>query len=139
MKFYLYILFFITVFVNCIGEPYSESFIKNETDNDVILIIRYDPKITNPSFSIKFWLNSFADNITCIKIKTDTLNYTGEYLLKSKGSVSVGGGMTAVPETSFNYLQIRKKTDTITYNSNEEIAIAFTKDKADFYHELTIK
>ena len=127
-----------TVLTSC--DYFSEGYIKNDTNKDVIIIAQLDTSITRHYWvSVTRFLNSYANDTSCIKLGMDTTNFMAIYLLKSNSSIETDGGNDKYCTTKFRYLQIRKHDDTITYYSNEEIAKAFTFDKEPCYHELTIK
>ena len=135
-----YSLFLIFGLTNCIGESFSDSYIRNDTDEDIKLIVKLDTSLTKHyGLSVAQFLDTYADDSACFKLSSNPKTFIGEYLLKSKTAVQVDGGMGSNPKTKFNFLQIIRRTDTTTYYSNKEIERAFTKDKARFYHELTVK
>lgn len=131
------ILIFLTGCVMCYD---NKSFIKNETDSAVTLIIQLDTSITRQYsyHSNKYFLLSYSNDSTCKKLFIDTINNIGIYKLNSGAAISVNGG-TKEPYTKFKYLEIRSNKDTVRYLNNISIQKAFTADLKPNYHELTIK
>lgn len=128
---------FLFLMTSC--DKFCESYIENATGSDVIMIAKLDTNITRhyAVSNIEF-LNSFANDSTSLILRIDTMNLIGVYRLKNKAIIQLDGGLHDRPSTKFNYLQIRTKTDTLTYYSNLEIEKAYG-EITNSYDTLTIK
>ena len=132
---------FTIAFIYCLllvaCDPYNASFISNQTNNDIIFIMKLNStKLKGYSASKKDFLS--LDDSTVSIISIDTVSLTGTYKLKSKSSLLVESSNNVSPIYKFNYLEIINGSDTTVYSSQEEIENAFKHIKGSRY-ELIIK
>ena len=119
--------FFLFLMTSC--EKFCDSYIENATGSDILMITKLDTNITKHyAVSSTDFLKSFANDSTSILLRLDTLNLIGIYRLKNKAVIQLDGGLGDHPSSKFSYLQIRTKTDTLTYYSNLEIEEAYRQD-----------